>query len=156
MSRKETKILKLIELAKSLEGRSYKYGAKMADAPRFFDCSLFTQYVFQKVGIKLPRTTIEQAMVGRKVALKKIKEGDVLFMKGELGRYNKYYPQGIGHAGVYIGESKIMHATRKRISGKYEDIYHPERIKEIGSIVIEDLKKFLKKKKPLAVIKRFL
>ena len=156
MNKKESKISKLIKIAKGLVGRPYKYGAKMSDAPRVFDCSLFIQYIFKEVGVKLPRTAIEQAMVGRKIALKKIKDGDVLFMKGELGRYNKYFPQGIGHAGVYIGSNKVIHAERKRIIGKYKDIYHPELIKEIGKVVVDDLNKFLKKKKQLVVIKRYI
>lgn len=156
MNKKESKILKLIEIAKSLEGRSYKYGAKMSDTPRFFDCSLFTQYIFGQVGVRLPRTAIEQAMVGKKVALSKIKAGDLVFVKGELGRYNRYFPDGVGHVGIYIGDGKIMHAERKRISGKYEDIYHPERIKEIGGVVKDNLNKFLKKKKQLVVIKRYI
>ena len=156
MNERELKVSKLIAIAKNLEGRPYKYGAKMSDAPRFFDCSLFTQYVFGKIGIKLPRTAIEQAMIEKKVSLKSLKEGDLVFMKGELGRYNKYFPQGIGHVGIYLGGSKIIHAERKRITGKYEDIYRPEKIREAGKVVIDDLWKFLTKKKPLVVIKRFL
>src|SRR3989344_2302692 len=104
MNQKESKILKLVALAKSLKGRPYKYGATMKDAPRFFDCSLFTQYLFKEVGVALPRTAIEQAMIGKKVLLNKIKEGDLIFMKGEIGRYNKYFPAGIGHTGIYIGK----------------------------------------------------
>ena len=77
-------------------------------------------------------------------------------MKGELGRYNKYFPEGVGHVGIYIGNGKIMHAERRRISGKYEDIYNPKLIKEIGGVVVDDLSKFLKKKKKLAVIKRYI
>lgn len=153
---KEAKILKLIQIAKSLVGRPYKYGAKMEDAPRFFDCSLFTQYVFKQIGIKLPRTAIEQAMVGKKAALSKIKEGDIIFLKGEIGRYNKYFPEGIGHCGLYIGKNKVIHASRKRISGRYEDIYRPELIKEVGKVVVEDLSKFIKRNKPLVVIKRYV
>ena len=152
--KKETKISQLVKIAKSLIGRPYKYGAKMNDAPNFFDCSLFTQYVFKQIGVKLPRTAIEQAMTGKKIALNKIKEGDIIFLKGEIGRYNKYFPAGVGHAGIYIGGGKVIHASRKRISGKYEDIYHPELIKEIGKVVVEDLNKFIKRNKPLVVIKR--
>ncbi len=139
-----------------MEGRPYKYGATMGDAPRFFDCSLFTQYVFIQIGIRLPRTAIEQAMIGKKIAFKNIKEGDLVFMKGELGRYNKVYPQGIGHVGIYLGANKIIHADRRRISGKYEDIYDTKKIKEIGSVVTEDFTKFISRKKPLIVIKRYI
>lgn len=156
MNKRDFKIQKLIALAKSLKGRPYKYGATIADAPRFFDCSLFTQYLFKEIGIVLPRTAIEQAMVGKKVSLKKIKEGDLVFMKGEIGRYNKYFPEGIGHIGLYIGNAKIIHADRKRISGKYADIYNPKLIREFGGIVIESLNKFLKRKKTLITIKRYI
>ncbi len=156
MNQKKSKILKLVALAKGLEGRPYKYGATMKDAPMFFDCSLFTQYLFKEIGITLPRTAIEQAMIGKKVLLKKIKEGDLIFMKGEIGRYNKYFPAGIGHTGIYVGKRKVIHAERKRISGKYENIYNPKLIKEFGKVVIEDLSKFLKRKKPLVVIKRYI
>ena len=114
MNRKEYKISKVISIAESLKGRPYKYGAKMADAPRFFDCSLFTQYVFQKIGIKLPRTAIEQAMAGKRADLKNIKGGDLVFMKGELGRYNKYFPKGIGHVGIYLGDDRFVHAASSR------------------------------------------
>lgn len=155
MNDKESKILELIKIAESLVGKPYKYGATMADTPNFFDCSLFTQYVFGQIGVKLPRTAIEQAMIGKKVTLKKIKEGDIVFLKGEIGRYNKYFPEGIGHAGIYIGKNKIIHATRKRVSGRYEDIYRPDLIKEVGKVVIEDFNKFLKRIKTLVIIKRY-
>ncbi len=156
MNEQEIKIQKLVALAKSLKGTPYKYGATMADAPKFFDCSLFIQYCFKDIGIELPRTAIEQAMVGKKISLQKIKEGDLVFMKGEIGRYNKYFPEGVGHVGIYIGSGKVVHAERKRISGKYEDIYNTKRIKEFGSVVIQPLDTFLKRKKPLIVIKRYI
>lgn len=156
MAEKKSKIFKLINIAKSLVGRPYKYGAKMEGAPRFFDCSLFTQYVFKQIGVKLPRTAIEQAMIGKKIALNKIKEGDIIFLKGEIGRYNKYFPEGVGHAGIYIGKNKVIHAERSRISGRYEDIYRPDLIKETGKVVTEDLNKFIKRKKPLIIIKRYV
>ncbi|OGF62200.1 hypothetical protein A2926_00060 [Candidatus Giovannonibacteria bacterium RIFCSPLOWO2_01_FULL_44_40] len=152
----EIKIFKLIKTAKGLIGTPYKYGAKTEEAPRFFDCSLFTQYVFKQVGVKLPRTAIEQAMNGEKIALNKIKEGDIIFLKGKIGRYNKYFPDGIGHAGIYIGGNKIIHAEGRRISDDRKDIYNPKLIMETGRVVIEDLNKFIKKRKPLIVIKRYV
>ncbi len=53
---------KLIQVARSLLGKPYRYGAKPEEAPNVFDCSSFTQYVFKQVGIELPRTSIEQAV----------------------------------------------------------------------------------------------
>ncbi|MBI2021100.1 C40 family peptidase [Candidatus Giovannonibacteria bacterium] len=146
---------KLINIAKSLLGRPYKYGAQISEAPKYFDCSLFIQYVFGKIRIKLPRTAIEQAMVGKKVAINKIKEGDVIFLKGEIGRYNKYFPQGIGHAGIYIGDNKVIHASSRRLGNELKNIYNSKLIKEKGGVVITDLKKFIKRGEPLIIIKRY-
>ena len=156
INQKKHTVLKLITLAKNLEGTPYKYGATMTEAPKFFDCSLFTQYLFKEINVSLPRTAIEQAMVGRRVSLQKIKEGDLVFVKGEIGRYNKYFPMGIGHVGLYLGEGNVIHADRKRFSGKYENLYNPKLIREFGNVIIEDLHKFLKRKKPLIVIKRYI
>jgi len=77
----------------------------------------------KQIGVKLPRTAIEQAMIGTKIQLKKIKKGDIIFLKSEIGRYNKYFPDGIGHAGLYIGEGKVIHADRKRIMDCIRQIY---------------------------------
>jgi len=54
---------KLIEFAKKFIGVPYKYGAKMNDAPNFFDCSGFIKYIFSEIGYGIPRSTIEQADV---------------------------------------------------------------------------------------------
>ncbi|MDO8555121.1 MAG: C40 family peptidase [bacterium] len=155
MDKKESKILELIKIAKSLKGRPYKYGATMKEAPRFFDCSLFTQYVFKQIGIELPRTAIDQAILGKKVALKNIKEGDLVFLKGEVGRYNKHFPQGIGHVAIYIGKDKAIHASSKRMGDIHKDILHPELIKEAGKVIAEDLNKLIRRKKPLIIIRRY-
>ncbi|MDP2669355.1 MAG: C40 family peptidase [bacterium] len=149
-------ILKLIGTAKSLKGRPYKYGATTKEAPRFFDCSLFTQYVFREAGIELPRTAIDQAILGKKVALKNIKEGDLVFLKGEVGRYNKHFRDGIGHVAIYIGKGRAIHATSKRMGDIHKNILHPELIKEAGKVVVEDLNKLIRRKKPLIVIKRYI
>src|SRR3989338_2278030 len=138
MNKKESKIQKLITLAQSLKGRPYKYGAMMSDAPRFFDCSLFTQYLFREIGIELPRTAIDQAILGQKITLNKIKEGDLIFLKGEVGRYNKHFPQGIGHVGLYIGNGMVIHASSKRMGDIHKHILHPELILEAGKVFIED------------------
>ena len=61
---REEKIKKLIETAVSLIGRPYEYGAYLnpdADKKIAFDCSSFIQYIFGKVGVELPRSTILQA-----------------------------------------------------------------------------------------------
>jgi len=128
-----------------LIGRPYKYGAKMEEAPRFFDCSGFIKYIFKQIGYELPRSTIEQAEYGKEVKDKKsLKPGDLIFLHGEKGHYNKKFPQGIGHVVMYLGDNKIIHAASKRIQTK-------PKIIEKGGIKIEPAVKILKRKDIIAI-----
>ena len=57
----------IVGAAKRLVGKPYKYGAYLGtdgDEPDGFDCSSFTQYVYQKAGIDIPRSSILQAAGG--------------------------------------------------------------------------------------------
>jgi cell wall-associated NlpC family hydrolase len=62
--------------ARSLLGRPYRYGG---GNPSGFDCSGFTLFVFDSAGIKLPRTTAQQATTGRWVAPDELRTGDLVF-----------------------------------------------------------------------------
>lgn len=143
------KVEKLIQVAKSLVGMPYKYGAIMADAPNFFDCSLFTQYIFKQVGVDLPRSTILQAEVGSEIKLENIQPGDLLFFHGTQGFYNKKFPQGIGHVVLYIGDGKTIHAASERVQEK------PNVIEE-GTVEEKGLDYVIEKCKPLIIIKRII
>jgi cell wall-associated NlpC family hydrolase len=74
------------------------------------DCSGFVQYIFKNFKINLPRSSAEQAQVGKIVSrtmdFSKMLPGDLLFFsrKGRL----------IGHAGIYLGEGKMIHASSYR------------------------------------------
>lgn len=145
----ESKISLLIKTAKSLAGRPYKYGAKIGRTrpPRFFDCSLFTQYVFKQVGVNLPRSTILQAGEGKKVLSEDIKAGDLMFFHGSQGFYNKKFPEGIGHVVLYIGDGKTIHAASKRIREK-------PKVVERGVVEERSVNYVIKKYGPLIIIKR--
>jgi len=144
MSKKEKLQKRLVYFAKKNLGKPYKYGARSWEAPRSFDCSSFVQYLFKRIRVDLPRTALEQAHLGKKVDLKKekLEIGDLIFLKGSLGRYNRKFPQGIGHVAVYIGESKIIHA-------KWDEK------KKSGKVRLDPLLKFLKRK-DLVIIKRII
>lgn len=143
------KLEKLINLAKSLIGRPYKYGATTKDAPRFFDCSLFTQYIFKKIGVNLPRSTILQAAEGKEVSSGNIKAGDLMFLHGMRGFYNKKFPKGIGHVVLYIGNGKTVHAASKRIREK-------PKVSEHGEVEERSADYVIKKYGPLITIKRYV
>lgn len=101
-------------------GKPYKYGAKLYEAPKVFDCSSFVQYLFQRIGIDLPRTALEQAHLGKKIPPKKgnLKIGDLIFIKGSWGHYDPQYPDGVGHVAVYAGCGKIVQARHGKKGGQ--------------------------------------
>jgi hypothetical protein len=71
-----------------------------------FDCSGFTQVVYRLNGIRLLRDAYQQATQGEDVSfLSDAVAGDLLFFDNDLGK--------IIHAGIYLGESHIIHASGK-------------------------------------------
>lgn len=95
---------KIIEYAKQYLGVKYVYGGS---TPNGFDCSGFTQYVFKKFNIKVPRSAHEYANVGTKVSREDLKPGDILlFDVNDSWR--------IGHVGIYIGNNQFIHASSSR------------------------------------------
>jgi cell wall-associated NlpC family hydrolase len=144
---KQEKIKILKKFALKHLGKPYRYGAKPYHAPRRFDCSSFTQYLYRRIGIELPRSGLCQAHCGKKIKSKDIKNlqtGDLIFFHGERGHYDKEFPQGIGHTTMYLGDGKIIHAKSKTKNGR-----------EIGRVVIEPAHKWIKRK-DLIVIKRII
>ncbi|WP_256757481.1 C40 family peptidase [Cohnella sp. WQ 127256] len=93
---------KIITLGKKYIGVKYRFGAPSGSTSAF-DCSSFTQYIYGKYGVKLPRVSSTQATKGYKVAKANLKKGDLVFFKvARTG--NK-----IGHVGVYVGNNKMLH-----------------------------------------------
>ncbi|WP_379137532.1 C40 family peptidase [Paenibacillus sp. sgz500958] len=71
-----------------------------------FDCSGFTMYVFDKIGIDLPHQSGSQYQMGTAVSRSELKEGDLLFFNTS-GR-------GVSHVGIYVGDGKFAHASSSR------------------------------------------
>src|SRR5437868_8160546 len=66
----------LVGTALALRGTPYRNGGS---DPAGFDCSGFTQYVFSRYGIALPREVREQYRVGDAVEPSQLAPGDLLF-----------------------------------------------------------------------------
>jgi peptidoglycan endopeptidase LytE len=98
----------VISQAKKYIGAGYKFGATLAEAPRLFDCSSYTQLVFKQNGISIPRTSREQASKGTYV--QKLEQGDLLFFTD-----NQLYSDGrVGHVGIYMADGSMIHASSSK------------------------------------------
>ncbi|MDT8858827.1 S-layer homology domain-containing protein [Alkalihalobacillus sp. MEB130] len=91
---------KVVAAAKAQIGTPYVWGGT---TPRGFDCSGFMRYVYNQVGISLPRTTAEQYRVGNSVSKSNLQPGDLVFFET--------YQSGASHSGVYIGNNQFVHAS---------------------------------------------
>ena len=82
-------------------GIRYKRGGN--DPESGLDCSGLVQYVFKEAwGKELPRTSAEISRVGERVDVKELQPGDLVF-------YNTLR-RGFSHVGIYLGDSKFIHA----------------------------------------------
>lgn len=89
------------QTAKSLLGTGYKYGG---NGPLEYDCSGFTQYVFAKHGINIPRVSKDQAMEGQYINAYQLQKGDLLFFDSKKSTK-------ISHVGIYLGDGNFIHAS---------------------------------------------
>jgi len=107
-------------LARSYEGVPYERGADPEKAGKLFDCSSFTEHLFSRIGITLPRSSILQAAdpQGREIMPAKdysdLEIGDLLFMRGVRGFYRDSLFDGrelyIGHVALYLGDGSVIHS----------------------------------------------
>lgn len=102
----------VIRTAKEFLGSNYAFGKTMR---RSLDCSSFTQQVFQKLGVLLPRSAQQQAFFGMKVGKNELKAGDLLFFRT--------YKSAPSHVGIYVGDGKMIHASYLAQKVQYDSIY---------------------------------
>ncbi|TJY42570.1 NlpC/P60 family protein [Cohnella pontilimi] len=99
------KTIKLVSTGKKYLGVPYRFGAPSGKSS-VFDCSSFTQFVYKKMGLSIPRSSTAQARMGKKVTKGYISTGDLIF-------YNTS-GKGISHVGIYAGNGKMLHASSSR------------------------------------------
>ncbi len=85
-------------------GNPYVWGG--TSLTRGADCSGFVQSVMRNFGISLPRTSREQAKVGRAINSSQMRPGDLIFYANSSGTIN--------HVAMYIGNGQIVHAASRR------------------------------------------
>lgn len=98
----------VIEQAKKYLGAGYKFGATLNEAPYLFDCSSFTQLVFQQNNVQIPRVSRDQASKG--VTVSQLEAGDLLFFTNR----DLYSDGRVGHVGIYMGDGSMIHASSSK------------------------------------------
>lgn len=91
----------ILQTAKTLLKTPYVYGGS---TPESFDCAGFTQYVFKQHNIDLPRTTSRQARRGKKIKIKNLQAGDLVFF-----HTRGVFPRAT-HVGIYDRKGTFIHA----------------------------------------------
>ena len=93
----------LVREALELRGTPYRNGGS---DPAGFDCSGFTQWVFSRVGLRLPRETREQFQAGAHVPTGTQQAGDLIFFTTTA--------RGASHVGIALGDDTFVHAPSSR------------------------------------------
>lgn len=91
----------LVSLTRLQLGVPYRRGE--ASPEEGFDCSGLSKYVMARFGARLPRTSHEQALFGRKIErnIAALKPGDLLTFG---------HGRRVSHVAIYIGNGRYVHA----------------------------------------------
>jgi peptidoglycan DL-endopeptidase CwlO len=92
----------VLKQAANLQGVRYRYAGSSPSTG--FDCSGFTAYVFNKVGVQIPRSSGAIRNVAKKISKSELKKGDLVFWHSKSGR--------VFHVGIYAGGGQAWHAPR--------------------------------------------
>lgn len=105
----------IIDIAFRYVGTPYAYGGA---SPSGFDCSGFTWYVFQQLGISIPRSSAAQRNAGTVVSAAEAQPGDLVWWSGHVGIYT-----GNGNHIAARNSSKPLQAGPISDVGRGEPVY---------------------------------
>jgi cell wall-associated NlpC family hydrolase len=114
----------VVSEAERFLGTPYVWGG---DSPSGFDCSGLVQYVYAQLGIALPRTSEEQALVGTPVpGVTAAQPGDLVFYAGSDGT-----PTAPGHVGIYVGNGLMIDAPYTGTDVQVDPVGDPVAIRRV-------------------------
>ena len=94
---------RIIEEYQRWKGTRHKMGGT---GSKGFDCSGFVKVIYREAfNIDLPRTTKEQAKLGKPVSFKDLQPGDLVFFKP---------PSYARHVGIFLSQSEFVHASKNK------------------------------------------
>jgi peptidoglycan DL-endopeptidase CwlO len=97
-----------LRAAASQLGKPYVWGA---EGPRSYDCSGLTSWSYSQVGVTLPRSSSQQALVGTPVSWNNLQPGDLVFY---------YHP--VSHVGIYAGNGLFINAPESGDVVRYQPL----------------------------------
>lgn len=105
---------KVIQTAQSYLGTPYRYGGTSRSG---IDCSGLLCNSFESVGLKIPRSSNEQAEFGKEISLREIAPGDMVFFSDRKGGSK------VTHAGLIttVKENQITFIHSSTSRGVVED-----------------------------------
>lgn len=103
------------------------YSQPKAGQDEFTDCSYLVQWVYQQLGINLPRTAAEQARFSVEnsltVSAADLAPGDLVFWSYE--RNSRF--MDITHVGIYAGNGKVVDASSSRGQVVYRNLFDSDK-----------------------------
>ncbi|MDF1502364.1 C40 family peptidase [Roseisolibacter sp. H3M3-2] len=105
---------RVLRTADDYLGVRYKWGGTSPSTG--FDCSGYVQYVYGKEGVRLPRTSRQQAVAGtrRPTRWDAASPGD-LVMFANPG-------EAVSHVAFYAGDGRILHSSSSGGGVRYDDL----------------------------------
>lgn len=110
----------ICQYAKEFLGNPYVWGG--TSLTNGADCSGYVMGVFKKYGVKLPRTSREQANCGTTIKVSEAKPGDLIF-----------YSNGktINHVALYIGGGQVIHASSPKTGIRISNVNYRSPVKAV-------------------------
>ncbi|UUF15955.1 MULTISPECIES: C40 family peptidase [Flavobacterium] len=132
-SKKENRsvVKNLIETATDNIGVKYKAGGTTKSG---FDCSGLVYTTFESENIKLPRSSFEQAKIGKVIPLNDAKKGDLIFFKTNKSKQ-------INHVGliteVNSDEIKFIHSSTSKgvIISSTKEAYYKNSFEQVNRVI---------------------
>jgi cell wall-associated NlpC family hydrolase len=118
----------ILSIADDYLGTPYVFGAAAGQSSSF-DCSSYTQFVYNRAGVTLPRTAQEQYNMTQRIGPDQAQPGDLIFFQGT------YAGPQITHVAIYMGNGKFIGAQGSDVNvGSLSNPYWNERFVGFGHV----------------------
>ena len=112
-------------VAKKQINKKYRWGG--TNPYTGFDCSGLMQYAYKASRVHLPRTAAAQYKHTKRISMKSLKTGDLIFFRTRRTRAR------VNHVGIYLGSGKFIHAPRRGKLVSVSDLNSYWRKKAVGA-----------------------